>query len=296
MWHVETLAYSVNPRGMKLWTGLLRYPRIIHAEFMTHRVNSRNYQSNRAIPVAKMLSFVETNPFIPLYWGKNQKGMNPGEEFGLDDLIKLNGIWRDARDKAVEYAKLLLAMGVHKGIANRLTEPWQFITGIVSATEWNNFFNLRIDKDAEPHIRHLADMIWEAQNRDTPVPLQPGEWHLPLITGIDKAELYNRFIANGFDTSGEVWDQTLARISTGRVARVSYLTHDGKRDYLEDIRLHNDLLGNGHWSPFEHPAICMDDKRRYGNFTGFKQYRKQFKNENRTKFNRKLVRIVQVEG
>jgi hypothetical protein len=48
---------------------------------MTHRVFSRNAGSSRAIPVKKLIEDVLTDPFIPIFWGSNQKGMQAGEEW-----------------------------------------------------------------------------------------------------------------------------------------------------------------------------------------------------------------------
>ena len=43
-------------------------PRIILAEFNTHRLFSRNSASSRAIPFKKMVQSVLENPFIPIAW------------------------------------------------------------------------------------------------------------------------------------------------------------------------------------------------------------------------------------
>ena len=63
-----------------LITFALTYWRPIHLEFMTHRVFSRNAQSSRAYPTAKLLEKVRTTPAGPNHWGKNQPGMQAHEE------------------------------------------------------------------------------------------------------------------------------------------------------------------------------------------------------------------------
>ena len=86
---------AANPEKV-LSTLLLRYPRWIHAEDRTHRIISlnealqfdeptpslmadrnlsRNAASSRAIPVEKLIADVLADPAIPLFWGKNQRGM-----------------------------------------------------------------------------------------------------------------------------------------------------------------------------------------------------------------------------
>jgi hypothetical protein len=72
----------------------------------------------------------------------------------------------------------------------------------------------------------------------------------------------------------------LAKLSTARCARVSYLTHDGKRDPREDFALHDRLSENGHWSPFEHAAQCKYEfYDSSSNFACWRQYRKFFAGE-----------------
>ncbi len=96
------------------------------------------------------------------------------------------------------------------------------------------------------------------------------------------------------------------RISVARCARVSYLTHDGVRSIEADLQLFDRLRTSGHWSPFEHVAtpyfetgLGMYDadfrpssndimtgrgvwsrNLLSGNFVGWKQFRKQFGDEN----------------
>lgn len=176
-----------------LSTLLLRYPRWIHAEFMTHRVFSRNAASSRAIPIKKLIQDVMENPAIPLFWGKNQKGMQANEEchalveFGeewvdtgiglLPDTKRLarEEAWLLARNQAVNAAEAFMNAGYHKQIVNRLLEPFAHITVLVSATEWENFLELRDHKDAEPHIRMLAQEIRKCLERTDDIQtLQPG--------------------------------------------------------------------------------------------------------------------------
>ena len=49
MYKCEILADSLSPQGNRLTTFKITYPRIVHAELMTHRVFSRNAASSRAI-------------------------------------------------------------------------------------------------------------------------------------------------------------------------------------------------------------------------------------------------------
>lgn len=254
----------------RLMTMELTYPRCIHSEFMTHRAFSRNAASSREIPISKMIADVQNNPFVPLSWGKNQKGRQAGEELDLRTREMVEEAWLAARRKAVEYAQILNAHGLHKQIVNRILEPWMWITVIATGTDkaWENFFNLRCHKDAEPHMQELAYLARDAYDTSKPNVLHEGCIHAPLF---DDCE---------YPASGKL----VCKVSTGRCARVSYLTHDGRRDANEDIRLHDRLAASGHWSPFEHVATVADTSRpnnKGGNFgTRWIQYRKEFPNEN----------------
>src|SRR5688572_19980575 len=101
------MADSVNPGGIRVTTFELCYPLIVHAELMTHRVFSRNAQSNRAIPVERLISMTESDPFIPAAWPKNGKGMQPGGYLEGRDAHEAEYTWRDALTDAVEYARKL---------------------------------------------------------------------------------------------------------------------------------------------------------------------------------------------
>lgn len=266
----RVLADSIAPHGQRLTTMEATYPRIVHAEMMTYRVKSRNAGSNRAIPVSKLIHAVEADPFMPLSWGKNQRGMQMGEQFTPEEEAAFNRLWLRARTFNVRVVKRFEKAGVHKSIPNRLLEPWQWITLIISSTEWGNFYNQRIDGDAEQHIYRIADMMWEAQAASKPVLMQTGDWHLPLVSDEDRQQFPDTY--------------TLRKLSAARCARVSYLTHQGERLPAEDFRLHDDLVKGGHWSPFEHqatPALRRGYGPQTGNFKGWNQYRKQFANENR---------------
>lgn len=237
----EILLDSINQWGHRLTTFEIVIPRIILAELNTHRDKSRNSASSRAIPVKKMIDMVMNNPYIPTTWGKNQKGMSAVEEILGEDALHCNNSWLRARDNAVAEAQTLMDFGVHKQTANRLLEPFMWHTVLFSATEWSNFYGLRDDKNAHPDIQLVARLMREVQGASEPKLLKADQWHLPLITGEDQSLSLEELI----------------KVCTGRCARVSYLTHDGVRDPVEDIRLHDQLLGNGHMSPLEHPARPM---------------------------------------
>lgn len=228
-------------KGVRLTTLQITFPRIVLAEFNTHRMLSRNSASSRAIPIERRIADVEADPFVPEAFGRNQRGMQAGAALSDDDMQTARTAWVIAMELAVEQARALSAAGVHKQWANRLIEPFSWHTVIVTATEWSNFFHLRISEHAQPEIRRAAEAMKAAMDASMPALRESGEWHLPLTREQDWQTVRD--------------PRTLAKLSVARCARVSYLTHDGRRDPEEDLRLHDQLLANGHLSPFEHAAV-----------------------------------------
>lgn len=142
----EIVADSKNEFGNRITTMVVTFPRIILAEFNTHRMFSRNSASSRAIPFEKMVESVKNNPFIPIAWQADHKGMQ-GTEYVLDrDAEVSKSAWLVARDRAITQAEHLRERNVTKQLANRLLEPFMYHTCIVTATEWENFFALRCPK------------------------------------------------------------------------------------------------------------------------------------------------------
>lgn len=265
--------------GIRLTTYLLKYPRFLHAEFMTHRVFSRNAQSSRAVPVLKRIKEVEENPAIPLVFTKNKAGMQGGEP--LADQDEARRVWLEGRDEAVKIAKKLAALEVHKQYANRVIEPYDHISVIASATEWDNFFALRIHTKALPEIAELAQQMYFCQSVSRPIPRKPGEWHLPFVTEDEYAEWRSRDENLGMDP------YPLIERSVAACARVSYLNHDGSTSTQEaDTALYKRLLGETpiHASPAEHQATPMSLPQYCGNFYGWIQHRKTLVHENVAKY------------
>jgi thymidylate synthase ThyX len=263
---VKVLKDSINSNKQRLTTLEITFPRCVLSEFNTHRMFSRNSSSSRAIPIEKIIKRVTEDPFIPVYWGKNKSGMQATEELSFREQDVAKEKWLFAMKAAVNSVYQLLALNVHKQISNRILEPWMWQTVIVTATEWENFFALRCHPDAQPEIRKAAVMMKDAMNNSTPTPIKYGDWHLPLVDDLIQLRV------DKFDL------EDIKRISVGRCARVSYLTHDGKRDPKADIELCNKLLKGGHMSPFEHVAT-PDSGIQNSNFIGWKQFRKELPNE-----------------
>lgn len=301
----KIIADSKNSFGHRLTTFELVFPRQNLSEFNTHRALSKNSASSRAIPFAKMMEAVKTNPFIPMKWMKEHKGMQGTEYFTEEEEIGyfINN-HLDARDYAIFRAEAASKRGLTKQACNRYLEPFAWHKVLMTATDLENFFALRAHPDAEIHIQELARIMLDVYNTSTPVQLAPGDWHIPYA---DKIEIeYNDVQLDVLDSLNKRGDspaldedifddiqtEILVKIATARCAQVSYTVvgEDEKPlDYLKLIGLHDRLLKSGHMSPFEHCARSftkMEWDREYmteycGNFQGFIQYRKMIPNENR---------------
>jgi thymidylate synthase ThyX len=273
--YARILLDSMSPAGVRLTTMEVRYPRFIHSEVLTHRVMSRNSSSSRAIPIRKMIDAVRVDPAMPLWWGRNQAGMQAREEIDAPTRALAEAEWKRALDDALAHAERLAAndINLHKQLVNRILEPFAWITVIVSATEWANFFTQRTHEDAQPELRHIAQLMLAEYRASTPRRLALGEWHTPLIQPDEELTLD---------------PEQRRQISVARCARVSYLSHDGSRDLAKDFELYERLVGggaNGHWSPFEHVATPLADASEWsGNFRGWEQYRKRFPQEHASTF------------
>ena len=245
---------SISPAGDRLTTIEVTLHRFVLAELNTHRVFSRNSSSSRAIPIAKQIARVLENPAVPLEFGANKKGMQADEL--VEDTEGALAAWLGARDAAVEHVRQLLEIGVHKQVTNRLLEPFMWQTVIVSSTEWQNFFSQRCSPLAQPEIRLAAEAMREVYNASTPATVAEGDWHTPYIR----------------EEEADLDLETKKQIAVARCARVSYLTHDGKRDLDADLELYNRLITADppHWSPMEHVATPGTGP---GNFHGWSQLR-----------------------
>jgi thymidylate synthase ThyX len=250
MIETRVIADSISPQGDRLTTFILTFPRIILSEFNTHRMFSRNSASSRAIPFEKMVKSVEDNPFIPIAWQKDHKGMQ-GTEYITDfvEIENCKALWLIARDHAIDDASRLNSVSsVTKQLCNRLLEPFMWHTVIMTSGKegLENFFNLRDHEAAEIHIQELARKMKEVYNESTPKELKAGEWHIPF---------------------GDEWYSASSsfnlKVSTAKCARVSYTVvgEEGKEpNYDNDLKLHDRLLESGHFSPFEHCAKAMSDE------------------------------------
>lgn len=284
------VADSLGPNGDRITSILVTFPRFILAELNTHRMLSKNSASSRAIPFNKMIESVQNNPFIPIAWQKEHSGMQGSEYITDIEGIELcKDMWLVGRDRAVWTANNLNDLQATKQLCNRLLEPFMWHTVLITATEWENFFNLRcpqyenqfIGEDKPRVYRSKKDLCKQAGDIKIDE-LNTIEW-LKLNKGM--AEIHMMALAEAmYDAMNESkpnqlkageWhipfddkivasnrELTKVKIATAMCARTSYtIVGDEKEFTLEQqVALHDRLLSSGHWSPYEHCAKCMSNQ------------------------------------
>ena len=276
-------------QGKRITTFELEYPRFIHSEFMTHRVFSRNAASSRAIPVLKMLEQVRNAPATPIHWGVNKPGMQADEELTGEALTDAKTIWKDTAKVVSGCVEALVSIGLHKQVANRPLEVFQLMKTILTATEWDNWYELRNHKDADPNIHLLAQRMLEAHTASIPNELKVGEWHLPYI---HCERLEGKMTYSTLDTLLTLDEARM--VSASCCAQVSYRKNDDSLD--KAIAIFDKLINSKpqHASPIEHQATPLefvldprwggswpvgvthqdrDGKYWSGNFQGWLQFR-----------------------
>lgn len=240
----------------KLVTWELVYPRFIHSELMTHRMFSRNASSSRATPVMRTLEEVHENPAFFDFVGVNKPGMVADEPLDSEKLERFHKEWvelgRYVAERVLGWYELF---GIHKQTLNRALEPWMYIRTIVTATDTDNFFKLRLASDVQPEIRSLAMAMKESLEKAEFVE-QP--LHAPYAEYFEEEDLTRRIVR-----------------SVAACARVSVMRGDEKKTtYEEDLALVKRLYKSGHMSPFEHVAYATLDFEYHDNFWGWASLRR----------------------
>lgn len=261
----KVICDSISVTGQRITTFEIEYPRFILAELNTHKMLEKNSSSSRAIPIGKMIEQIRANTALPIYWGSKKAGMQAGAE--VQDVQYSIGVWMTALAGSIGQVELLDGEGVHKQTANRLLEPFQMMKTVITGTDWDNFFNLRIHPDAQPEFCMLAYKMYQAMQESVPMQLKAGEWHLPYIntSRYGVAEDGESWDINSeiIYSTGNLSDGTLSkpltleeaqRISSSCCAQTSYRKHDDSLEKADDV--FNKLIGADvlHASPFGHLA------------------------------------------
>lgn len=272
----KIVADSISPQGKRITTFELVYPRMVHSEMMTHRLFSRNAASSRAIPIKTLINLIREKPARPYRFGQHQPGM---QDCGVDYREPIDAgyspeeWWDLAATSAIRFAEAYQEAGYAKQVANRLLEPFQFIKTVLTATEFENFWWLRIDADADPSIKAIAELMKEGFDKSVPDLLQPGEWHTPYVDRrfdfLGEGVIYSVDAEDGSPTT--LTKEEAVAISASCCAQVSYRRLNNTKD--KALNIYEKLLSSGkvHASPFEHCATPMQvtSAECYEDFTKF---------------------------
>jgi thymidylate synthase ThyX len=280
---VRVIADSENLWGQRLVTFHVKFHRFILAEVNTHRVFSRNYRSSRAVPSKKLIDEVRANPARPVAMEANKPGMQGGDPLDQERSTAAFMMWQEAAMTAANFAAELDRLGVHKAWVNRVIEPYLFVYGIISSTQWANFFALRRHPDAQPEFKVLADQMAIKMNESRPRTLLAGQWHLPFIQDDEQRLFIDYAVEHHMD-----YLDVVRRVSAARCARTSYRDFDGSvAPISKDMELYDKLVvrDSVHASPLEHQATpdSMVDGQwltpiLHGNFRGWNQFRRMIPN------------------
>lgn len=261
----KVIADSISAyTGKRLTTFEIVCHRFILAEVNTHKMLSKNSASSRAIPIKAAIEEIQKNTAYPVEWRKNQSGMVAAESLDDATASKAKGIWTEVRDYVTNKVQELSDLGLHKQWVNRLQENFSYQKIIITGTEWDNFFWLRICPTAQPEINQLAKLMLDAYNKSTPQVLYEGEWHTPYVFSARN----ENFILKYYDTDGqEISLDTALKVSASCCAQVSYRKLDDSLDKANKVF---DMLNLGsvsedaksHSSPVEHSGTPI----RFGIF------------------------------
>lgn len=276
----ELLEHTVNPVGEEAVSYGTCYERFIHAEVMTHGAWNRNASSARAIPYERMKKWTMSDPALPLHLGRNQSGMQSGNQIDDPDacyrdlLQMLEGMYLSSDVLMAKY-------DLHKEIINRYTEPWAWINFVMTTGRPGlmNFFHLRCTKYAHPNIQRLAVTMARLYRASTPRKLAVGEWHMPFVTAEERETL---LVPNQI-----VW-------STARCAWTSYQTVEGKKaTYEQAQKRHDDCVSLKHMTPCGHQLQARGDHgRNGGQMAGYDQYRHMIPEESAKEFDFGLLDTI----
>lgn len=240
---VKIIADTIFNRN-RVTTFEITLPHIIVPELLTHRMFSRNAASFRAIPTSKFLKNVQ---FTPRKFPKNRPGMSSEEWLEGAREIAANCIWAFGKVSAKVCTYALSKLGVHKQIANRPVGPYSYTTYVVTSNEFgfNNFFDQRCDKNAQPEMYDLALYMRSKWHTSSP---QESPLHIPYTPYSEP-----KFVDFCETKKDQLVLDLSKKIATARLARISYLNHGSEViDYEKDLKLFESLVEKRHMSPFDH--------------------------------------------
>lgn len=260
MYTADVVADSISPEGHRITSVKVVYPHAVHKDMLRHRAHNRNVESFRAQPPEKLIEALRSgHAFMPDVFAKRTKGMGQSHE-EISEMESAQALWRTHIENATWVAEEFLKMGIAKQQVNFLIQDLCPLTEIITATDWSNFYALRMERRddgtpvARPEVYKTAEAIHAAISESTPKKLGYGDHHLPMLTDDDFNEINNR-LRLGYPEGYFEVEWYWICVSAGRCARISFGDFDWRNEPREDsYRRAIRLLQSGHMSPFEQQA------------------------------------------
>lgn len=246
---------ALPKKGARLTTIEVVMPKFLIAQLNTHRALVKNSASSRAMPVTFVITSIVENYVTPMDFGM------PANSRGMVAKSSLTGwrkhasrlLWNTGMYVNIAIAYLQSKVGLHKAWANRPLEAYMYTKVLITATDWENFFKLRVHKDAQDAMEITALAIKTALHNHIPTIVEDNQYYLPYV-GI----LYN-------PTPEEI------NLSVSCCAQITYNRElDTSPDKAASVVAK--LLGDTpHWSPFEHLAVLNHNPK--GSYRSWQSYR-----------------------
>jgi thymidylate synthase ThyX len=295
----KIITASCTENSKPIITFEIECPTWVWWDILTHRQLSRNASSTRAIPTRKFREEVRNNPGLPIKFTKNQKGMMCNSPYTEKREEEIRNKYKEVLEYLLEaHESLESEYDISKQDLNVLLTPFYQFKAVITATEWDNFFNLRVSPEAKPSVQQLAAMMYVqylyvleySRGTDYRQINSKIETSIAKTGVLDKSEIsefvhkWGKEVQLIYTEPGDLHLPYLRNfekispyakeISAARCARVSYKTFETGRysDTSDDLRLCNKLLESGHLSPFEHVATSEPGVVS-ANFKDWKQYR-----------------------
>lgn len=198
----KIIADSKNQFGDRITSFELVMPRIILAEFNTHRMFSRNSASSRAIKFSKMLEMIKRKPFIPIAWMKDHKGMQGNEYFNPEQKFSLTEL------KDVMFTNLMKIYDTEDGDNPDLIEAFGKVMDefeLFSDYTFEEFWLMIRDKVINcALLLAMLGLTKQIVNRL----LEPFMWHKVILTSTE----FENFFALRYNEAAEIHIQELSRL------------------------------------------------------------------------------------
>lgn len=245
----KVIADSINKHNSRLTTMVITYPRIIMKYLLSHRMLSLTTPISED-PLGKQIAKTRLNTFFPSHV-ENDSSSEVSEE--IEERFRYE--WMLGASVMCGIAETFDKFGIHKQIANRIMEPFQYVTTVVSATDLLNFFKIECNSE-HYEMKALAFKMLAAYVASEP---EKTNEHLPF---------------------GDKMEPGLTTEEKRMISAARCYTLGEIRDSKKDLDLANDLIKKGDYNVFEHVAMAHINGTYVGNFKGWFQLRKTLRGEN----------------